>query len=49
MAALLGRETGVEPAVNIPNDGHISNLPPGAIVEVSWSPASAHAFADYEG
>ncbi len=23
--------------------------PPGAIVEVSWSPAGAHAFAHYEG
>ena len=23
--------------------------PPGAIVEVSWSPVGAHAFADYEG
>ncbi len=28
---------------------HVEATPPGAIVEVSWSPASAHAFADYEG
>jgi hypothetical protein len=28
---------------------HVEASPPGAIVEVSWSPASAHAFADYEG
>ena len=27
---------------------HVEASPPGAIVEVSWSPASAHAFADYE-
>jgi hypothetical protein len=26
---------------------HIEASPPGAIVEVSWSPACAHAFADY--
>ena len=28
---------------------HVEATPPGAIVEVSWSPACAHAFADYEG
>jgi hypothetical protein len=28
---------------------HVEASPPGAIVEVSWSPAGAHAFADYEG
>jgi hypothetical protein len=27
---------------------HVEASPPGAIVEVSWSPACAHAFADYE-
>jgi hypothetical protein len=28
---------------------HVEASPPGAIVEVSWSPAGAHAFADYGG
>ena len=28
---------------------HVEASPPGAIVEVSWSPAGAHAFADYDG
>ena len=28
---------------------HVEASPPGAIVEVSWSPAGAHAFANYEG
>jgi hypothetical protein len=27
---------------------HVEASPPGAIVEVSWSPACVHAFADYE-
>lgn len=27
---------------------HVEASPPGAIVEVSWSPACAHAFAEYE-
>jgi hypothetical protein len=28
---------------------HVEASPPGAIVEVSWSPVGAHAFANYEG
>jgi hypothetical protein len=28
---------------------YVEASPPGAIVEVSWSPAGAHAFADYDG
>ncbi len=28
---------------------HVEASPPGAIVEVSWSPVGAHAFADYDG
>jgi hypothetical protein len=28
---------------------HVEASPPGAIVEVSWSPMGAHAFADYGG
>jgi hypothetical protein len=28
---------------------HVEASPPGAIVEVSWSPAGSHAFAEYEG
>lgn len=28
---------------------HVEASPPGAIVEVSWSPAGAHAFANYAG
>ena len=28
---------------------HVEACPLGAIVEVSWSPASAHAFADCDG
>ena len=28
---------------------HVELRLPGAIVEVSWSPAGAHAFADYDG
>jgi hypothetical protein len=28
---------------------HVEASPPGAIVEVSWSPVGAHAYADYEG
>jgi alpha-galactosidase len=34
MAALIGKEAHLELAVNIPNDGHIRNLPRQAIVEV---------------
>jgi len=28
---------------------HVEASPPGAIVEVSWSPVGAHAFAEYGG
>jgi hypothetical protein len=28
---------------------HVEASPPGAIVEVSWAPSGAHAFANYEG
>jgi hypothetical protein len=28
---------------------HVEASPPGAIVEVSWSPVGAHAFAEYDG
>jgi alpha-galactosidase len=34
ISAMLGNRHGYEEALNLPNQGHISNLPEGAIVEV---------------